>query len=155
MKRAATMILRKPDPSMMAALARAQSKPQQYRRLDPLFPFSLRKCCSCVARVVVVEQRPARSLCYGGLLDRSRDGIAARHCCADIRGHRFEIAAFVCERGGPSAHWTMTGNHALRRQSGELVDGRQEAPEAAVKHGHMVKKNEVAAEQGSRLLVED
>ena len=60
------------------ALREMASNNAQYRPLRALFPFNFRKCCGCVARVVVVEQLPSRSLGSRGGIGGNRDWLAAR-----------------------------------------------------------------------------
>src|SRR6478752_4493413 len=65
----------------------------------PLLPFNFRKCCGCVASIVVVEQLPMRPFRCGRLVGGSPDRLALLVRRPDVRQQRREVTPLVAERG--------------------------------------------------------
>src|SRR5207248_1056874 len=127
---------------------------RQYTPLCSLLPFNFRECGGCIARIVVVEQLPSRSLGSRSGIGGCRDGLAAGNEGADVGRQRFEIAALVGECRRPVAHRSVTGNHALRGEAAELADHAEPATNTAVQHGRVDKEHKIAREQCPGLLIE-
>ena len=95
------------------SLGRRSQFPSSVAR--PLLPFNFRKCCGCVASIVVVEQLPMRPFRCGRLVGGSPDRLALLVRRPDVRQQGREITPLVAERGRPVAHRPVTRHDALRR----------------------------------------
>src|SRR4029453_14582101 len=124
-----------------------------YTAMAALFPLDFRECCSSVAGVVVVEQVPSWAFGSRRGVSRDRYRFATGNKPAHIRSQPLEITALVGEGRRPSAHWSVTGNHTLRGDGAKFFDGAQPAANAAIQHGRVGEKHEVAREQRSGLLI--